>query len=150
MEGGAAVKPRSSSIQEGRCAAGRKRSGGMPRKNAGGEGIVWARSLARSLARKARCGRHGRRQRHRVEVKRVNPARAVRVKCLNCRVTVRKTARRLCEFGIKEARERRGRRSKSPPPPRYPANSISSVRVFRVAGERRVGEMDDWRRGAHV
>lgn len=107
-------------------------------------------ALARSLARKARCGRHGRRQRHRVEVKRVNPARAVRVKCLNCRVTVRKTARRLCEFGIKEARERRGRRSKSPPPPRYPANSISSVRVFRVAGERRVGEMDDWRRGAHV
>lgn len=68
------------------------------------EGRGWC-GRARSLARKARCGRHGRRQRHCTEVKRVNPVRAVGVKCLNCRVTVRKTARRLCEFGIKEARE---------------------------------------------
>lgn len=95
---------------------------------------------ARSLARKARCGRHGRRQRHCIEVKRLNPERTLRVKCLNCRVTVRKTARRLCERGIKEMqdgeRENSRGRVEDEAATLSGQTSNSTVRCF-VAGETR-------------
>lgn len=42
----------------------------------------------------------GLRQRHCIEVKQLNPGDP-QVKCLNCRVTVRKTGQRLSERGIK-------------------------------------------------
>ena len=108
-----AVKPRSSrrSVRKvGRRGEEDKRRNAEEECTRGDRVGAFARS-------KARCGRHGRRQRHCIEVKRLNPARTLRVKCLNCRVTVRKTARRLCERGIKEmhrgtSREREREREK--------------------------------------